>query len=390
MTQEVATTEKHGAWWFFRPRPHASGISSFGDMKFYVVWLLYLASFCAFAQDPFFHRHGAFVYQQGLVTLILAAVVAMSFNWEMCLFGKPTGANLLLHLIQILPLSLFMARITARASVPEKSEALVGRALEVVKGWSGMLVGDVTAMIPAWMTDLFTNWRICVLLVFVLFFLCFRHLALKVASVVCVILVTLGSVIAKGAVGSHLILGLILLGCGMAIQFCRYDRILYFENVFHRLHSSASLDSTLAAVILRTMTALQDQTRVSEKNLLSLVRAEYDPERRLSFSDVQLIAGEVLQRMVYEYDLVVIRSDAEGMFLQSNERLHCHDSLLTHLAIVPRVALAVAASVVWVLLPVDLIPDSLPFVGMLDDVTVAIFSGIVLKNMASVYGLNRR
>ena len=54
--------------------------------------------------------------------------------------------------------------------------------------------------------------------------------------------------------------------------------------------------------------------------------------------------------------------------------------LLTQLAVFPRVVLALTAATVWVLLPVDLIPDSLPFLGMLDDVTVAIFSGIVLKN----------
>ena len=41
---------------------------------------------------------------------------------------------------------------------------------------------------------------------------------------------------------------------------------------------------------------------------------------------------------------------------------------------------ALVAAVVWVLLPIDLVPDSLPFLGMLDDVTVAIFSGIVLRN----------
>ena len=44
------------------------------------------------------------------------------------------------------------------------------------------------------------------------------------------------------------------------------------------------------------------------------------------------------------------------------------------------VVLALVAAVVWVLLPIDLVPDSLPFLGMLDDVTVAIFSGIVLRN----------
>ena len=136
----------------------------------------------------------------------------------------------------------------------------------------------------------------------------------------------------------------------------------------------------LAAVILRTMTDLQNQTRMSEKNLLSLVRAEYDPDGKMTPADLQLIAGEVLQRMVYEYDLVVVRGDAEGLFLQPNALLRCHDSLLTQLAVFPRVVLALVAAVVWVLLPIDLVPDSLPFLGMLDDVTVAIFSGIVLRN----------
>jgi hypothetical protein len=379
MTQQLVTTARRGWDWMFLPRHHANGISSFSDKKFYVVLFLYLASFLVFAHDPFFHQHGAFVYQQGLVTLPLAAVVAAAFNWEMCLFGKPVGANLLLHVIQVFPLSLFMARITAKASVPDEPESLFGHAVEMMKGWSNRLFGDIVSGIPVWVTDLFTNWRICILLAFVLFFLCFRNLPLKVASVVCALLVPFASVIAKGPVG-YLLPGMILLGGGMAMQFCRYDKILYFENIFHRLRASTSLDSMLAAVILRTMTDLQNQTRMSEKNLLSLVRAEYDPDGKMTPADLQLIAGEVLQRMVYEYDLVVVRGDAEGLFLQPNALLRCHDSLLTQLAVFPRVVLALVAAVVWVLLPIDLVPDSLPFLGMLDDVTVAIFSGIVLRN----------
>ena len=175
MTQQLVTTARRGWDWMFLPRHHANGISSFSDKKFYVVLFLYLASFLVFAHDPFFHQHGAFVYQQGLVTLLLAAVVAAAFNWEMCLFGKPVGANLLLHVIQVFPLSLFMARITAKASVPDEPESLFGHAVEMMKGWSNRLFGDIVSGIPVWVTDLFTNWRICILLAFVLFFLCFRN-----------------------------------------------------------------------------------------------------------------------------------------------------------------------------------------------------------------------
>ncbi len=381
MTQQLMTTVRHGGDWIFQPKHHANGISSFGDMKFYIALFLYLASFLVLAHDPFFHQHGAFVYKQGLVTLLLAAVIAASFNWEMCLFGKPVGANLLLHVIQLCPLSLFMARITAKASVPPEPNSLLGQVMKLLKdSVKEIFFTDFVEKIPIWVTDLITNWWICILLVLVLVFLSFRNLPLKVAAVICTLLfVPFASVIEKGASGC-LLLGMILLGGGMAMQFCRYDKILYFENILHRLQASTSLDSMLAAVILRTMTDLQNQTRMSEKNLLSLVRAEYDPDGKMTPADLQLIAGEVLHRMVYEYDLVVVRGDAEGLFLKPNALLFCSDSLLTHLAVFPRVLLALVVAAIWLILPIDLLPDPIPYLGMLDDMTVAIFSGIVLRN----------
>ena len=94
------------------------GVSGFRAWRFWVVLLLYMGSFLCFVRDPFFQRAGAFTYQQGMVTLLLAFVIVATLCWEMMLFGPPRGANLLLQFAMCLPSFLFIARIVSAPSVP--------------------------------------------------------------------------------------------------------------------------------------------------------------------------------------------------------------------------------------------------------------------------------
>ncbi|NLG14104.1 MAG: DUF1232 domain-containing protein [Lentisphaerae bacterium] len=92
--------------------------------------------------------------------------------------------------------------------------------------------------------------------------------------------------------------------------------------------------------------------------------------------------------MMFEYDLLVLRADSEGKYLHANAMLRFHDSLLVSISVFPRALLAIVLALVWVALPIDLIPDTLPIVGILDDMTVTIFSGLVLRS--SIDGYTRR
>ena len=48
-------------------------------------------------------------------------------------------------------------------------------------------------------------------------------------------------------------------------------------------------------------------------------------------------------------------------------------------AIAPRLLMTAAFAIVWIMLPVDLVPDGIPLFGVLDDAAVALISGFALQ-----------
>ena len=87
------------AGWIASPAPEGRGVASMTALRFFAVLLLYIAALIVFARDPFFQSNGIFVYRQGIVTVFFAFVLTASLNWEMLLFGRVAGGNLILQLM---------------------------------------------------------------------------------------------------------------------------------------------------------------------------------------------------------------------------------------------------------------------------------------------------
>ena len=51
-----------------------------------------------------------------------------------------------------------------------------------------------------------------------------------------------------------------------------------------------------------------------------------------------------------------------------------YNSLMSALAIYPRKLIVAMVGIVWLVCPLDIVPDSIPFFGMLDDAAIAILS----------------
>ncbi|MFA6929927.1 MAG: YkvA family protein [Lentisphaeria bacterium] len=357
--------------------PWANGVTSFHDPKFYLAFILYLAAFSSFAADPFFQQQGVFVYQQGVITLFLAFILAAAFNWELYLFGKPSGANLILQFLLILPLALFLARILSSASpLPEP----VGFVAEFLSKIKNSLKTNASSLLPPWLLDLFVNWKISLLTVLFLFVLSLKHLHLKLAGILILLAIPLFTTLTLKPELPFLI-GALLLLIGSSLQFCRYDKILYYENVIKAVTAPGEIDATLLQVLLLAMKKLfQRGEKLSEFHLLQIIKDAYGSQHPFSDEEFKLMAAEISKKMVYTYDLVHIQGTSAGFYMLPNPALFYYDNLLGGIAVFPRLVLSLAVAVIWVLLPIDLIPDAIPFFGTLDDIGVVAFASLILKN----------
>jgi len=377
MTEENKSFMKRIACWITSPAPEGRGVASMTALRFFAVLLLYIGALIVFARDPFFQRNGIFVYRQGIVTVFFAFVLTASLNWEMLLFGRVAGGNLILQLMQLPALTLLLARLTAFPSKPIGPKGILQhlfRYLHSVEQDTFNLTGSV----PAWLSDLVGNWRISLCFMLILFFLSFRNLQLKLGLLLSILMILFGTAAAQG-LSIWLIGGTLLLIAGYTFQFCRYDRVIFFENAVRRIARSGPCDSLLSSVMLSVLSSFYENGRVSRPQLLQLVQGVYAEKYPLQGNDLQLISAEIVRKMVYQYGLAQVHSSSEGEFLAPNPRLFRYDNLLGMAAVAPRLLLTASFAIVWIMLPVDLVPDGIPLFGVLDDAAVALISGFALQ-----------
>ena len=377
MTEENKSFMNRIACWITGPAPEGRGVASMTALRFFAVLFLYIGALIVFARDPFFQNNGIFVYRQGIVTVFFAFVLTASLNWEMLLFGRVAGGNLILQLMQLPALTLLLARLTAFPSKPIGPQGILQnlfRYLHSVEQDTFNLTGSV----PAWLSDLVGNWRISLCFMLILFFLSFRNLQLKLGLLLSILMILFGTAAAQG-LSIWLIGGTLLLIAGYTFQFCRYDRVIFFENAVRRIARSGPCDTLLSSVMLSVLSAFYENGRVSRPQLLQLVQGVYAEKYPLQGNDLQLIAGEIVRKMVYQYGLALVHSSSEGEFLAPNPRLFRYDNLLGMAAVAPRLLLTASFAIVWIMLPVDLVPDGIPLFGVLDDAAVALISGFALQ-----------
>lgn len=386
MMTEKKTFIRRISGWITGPAASDRGVASMTAPRFFIVLLLYIGALIVLARDPFFQSNGIFVYRQGIVTVFFAFVLTASLNWEMLLFGRVAGGNLLLQLMQLPPLTLLLARLTAFPSEPIGPKGMVRKFfqfLQTVDQESFNFAGWV----PAWISDLFSNWRISLCFMLILFFLSFRNLQLKLGLLLSVLMILFGSAAAQG-MSLWLIGGTVLLIAGYAFQFCRFDRVIFFENAVRRIARSGPCDSMLSSVMLAMLSAFYESGRVSRPQLLQLVQGVYAAGYPLQSNDLQLIAAEIVRKMVYQYGLAEVHSSSDGEFLAPNPRLFRYDNLLGMAAVAPRLLLTSAFAILWIMLPVDLIPDGIPLFGVLDDAAVALISGFALQKALPAFRIS--
>ena len=84
---------------------------------------------------------------------------------------------------------------------------------------------------------------------------------------------------------------------------------------------------------------------------------------------------------IHRHRLLELVSDGNGFRLVPNPGIRRVSSPLAGVAQVPRVVFALLLAVLWMLSPIDLIPDAVPLFGVVDDVGVTLLTaGLLFRN----------
>jgi hypothetical protein len=349
-------------------RSRTAGVAGIGDPKWVAVGLFYIAAIALMGMDPWYGEK-YFTYNQGIFVGILALLLVAGFCWEIYLFGRPGGINLVLHCLLILPVALFIGRIAGLPPAPEVSYGLLGQ----LKNYIGSLkdASGIEGVLPLWIQDIFRNPSMLLLIFFTAVAFTQKRPSRRFALVVVAFLIpVMQSLTHEPRPSIAFGLGFLAMLVGVAIQFSKYGDVIGQQNVLTRLQ--AVDDRLELKCSLRIARRTVEDGFITEDGLLAVVQREYCRQFDLDALAVRGIAQAISHRLVREHRILELRGDERGFFLMPSEALCKIDSLFEEIAVWIRKIIITGIAIVWLVSPIDLFPDSIPVLGAIDDALIAL------------------
>ncbi len=346
----------------------STGVAGIGDPKWIAIALLYVAAIALMGQDPWYGDK-YFTYNQGIFVGILAILLVAGFCWEIYLLGRPTGINLVLHCLLIVPVALLIGRMAGLPDAPQASYGLLATFKNYVTSLTD--ASGIGSIVPHWIQDVFRNPAILLLIFFTSIAFTQKKASRRFALVAVAFLIPAVQTLSHDPRPSLVFgLGFISLLVGISLQFNRYGDIVGQQNILSRLHAvDDRLEYTCS---LRVSKRTVEDGFITEDGVLAIVQREYGRQNDLDPHTVRGIAQAISHRLVREHRILELYGDERGFFLIPYSRILTTESLFDEISVWIRKIIITGIAVIWLISPIDLFPDSIPVLGAIDDALISL------------------
>jgi hypothetical protein len=345
-----------------------TGVAGISDPKWIFIALCYIVAIALMGQDPWYGDK-YFTYNQGIFVGILAIMIVAGFCWESYLLGRPSGINLILHCILIVPIALLIGRLAGLPPAPESSYGFLGQLKDYVISLKD--AAGFGSIVPVWIQDIFRNPAILLLIFFTAVAFMQKKPSRRFALVVVAFLIPAMQTLSHDPRPSLFFgLGFMAMLTGIALQYSQYGDIVSQQNVLNRLHN---VDDRLELKCsLRISKRTVEDGFITEDGVLAIIQREYSKQFDLDPLAVRGIAQAISHRLVREHRILELHGDERGFFLVPYPGIFKIESLFDEISVWIRKITLTAIAVVWLISPIDLIPDSVPILGALDDALITL------------------
>jgi hypothetical protein len=346
----------------------STGVVGIGDPKWIAVALLYVAAVALMGLDPWYGDK-YFTYNQGIFVGILAILLVAGFCWEIYLLGRPAGINLVLHCLLVVPVALLIGRIAGLPAAPEASYGLLGKLKDYVISLTD--ASGLGSILPLWIQDVFRSPGILLLIFFTSIAFTQKKANRRFALVVVAFLIPALQTLSHDPRPSPAFgLGFLALLVGIILQFNKYGDIVGQQNILRRLHT---VDDRLEfKCSLRIAKRTVEDGFITEDGVLAVIQREYGKLKELDSITTRGIAQAISHRLVREHRILELYGDERGFFLIPCSDILTVDSLFDEISVWIRKIIITGIAVVWIISPIDLFPDSVPVLGVIDDALISL------------------
>lgn len=384
MSDYIQKDDRHASFcgrlcaFLFTPTALVRGVEGMASPRFWLVLSCYVASVLFALRDSFFYQNYSFK-MQGIIPIILAFLIASDLNWSMLFTGCPRGPNLFLQILTMPPLSLLISRMIGPYSFQAtEGEGVLKTLFDMMHNGVVTFAQSLQAWLPKWLLETSCHLWLSILVISVLFVLCFRHPHIRLSILCFILLVMFATTIAEGIEWPFLLAAATFIA-GVTLQWNPYGKIAYLCNV-HKCLGSQPGDELMFEVIVTTMERLYESGGMNGREFEQIVRDRYAPHIEYSREEQRLMMNEIIRRMVEGYHLVSLDITVNGTVIHPITKLHECNRLLANFTLVPRFIAVVFIAAVWTIMPFDALPDSIPVFGLLDDLAICWISAIVGKD----------
>ena len=345
-----------------------SGVAGLYDPKWVLVALCYVAAIALMGQDPWY-GDSQFTYNQGIFVGILAFLIVAGFCWESYILGRPTGINLILQFLLIIPLALLIGRIAGLPPAPEASYGFLGH----LKDYVSYLKDEMGfgSIVPLWIRDVFRNPGILLLIFFTAIAFTQQKSSRRFALIVVAFLIPAMQTLSHDPRPSISFgIGCLAMIIGIAIQYNRYGHIVGQQNILNRLQAIDDRSEMICS--LRISKRAAEEGFITQDGILAVVQRQYGQTTHSDPLTIREIARAISHRLVREHGVLEMHGDERGLFLIPYAHMFKIDSIFDEIAVWIRKIILTGLVIVWLVSPIDLFPDSIPIIGALDDALIAL------------------
>lgn len=363
------------------------GIHNFYEYKFSLAVLLNIVAITMFYETD---------NKMGLEHVILpgciAVLVVSTLAWRFKLLGSPRNqVCVVLHFILMISIVFMLNRVFSSSTViypkipfPTTLNDVLSLPISLLQFASGVLFSLVSHLFAVAILGWFGT---AILLVFVLFSIILprKH------AVTCLFLGFIFIALCGLKFGSFTSSFLFLLGMG-ALMACvilmhedanRYD---FWASTMENIKEQHRYPRVANEIEIDILGNLYKNKRIASDTIKSIVA--YQVERCCDKpgtastikerSEISMIAKVLIEKLIYQDGLVVLEQDKNGQFLALNAHVYHTEPLFVEMAYSIHSALVIVIAAAYVLSPVDLIPDVIPAVGVLDDLAISALGGAAI------------
>lgn len=328
----------------------------------------YFAAARLFMLDPWFTGE-SFYWKQSSILVLLGFLMVMAIAFEWHLLGVSRGFNLVVQVALAYPFMLFLARLLGRPWNDAGNTSPVGIAFSLATKAFNSFTG-LSGLIPAWILDAFSSPGTTIVLLFFCLVTTFcTTTPLRIAGVVAMMAVPLAVAFGQEPVPSRWFLaGTVLMVFGATLQYRDVRKYYRDRAILERLRHVT--DETARRASLRLVTRAWDAGRLGEATAEGIVRQAYEGTPGLGPAEIRDATRTLVNDLVATHGVLDIRHNTEGIFLVPPAEAELEDDVLEQAARFPRLLVVFLLAVVWVCMPLDMVPDAVPIFGAIDDVVM--------------------